>query len=564
MLPRTGMVAIKNRMRAVGTFFVAACLLLGGCMPPGPRALLDGKQLVEQGRYPEAIEKLKTATSLLATNAQAWNYLGLAYHHAGQTPDAVLAYQRALQLNHDLTEAHYNLGCLWWEQNKLDAARTEFNFVTLRRPNSAAGWSKLGGVQWRLHDVVNAEKSFNEAARLNPQDSEVLNGLGLIAWQHNRPRDAARFFTNALKARPDYGPALLNLAVISHAYLGDRQLALQKYREYLALKPTPPNADAVSATARALEQQLEPASRPAQTNVIAQVAPRNEPGRPATNVVLAAVQPRTETPAVVSKPAPLPRPVTNVPVVKPTPVSTATVTPAASTVPVFIEQPKPPAKRGFFASLNPFHRKEETAPKITPLPVANNPVAPQTSSVAPPKIVSTPAPVFARYQYRSPSNPNPGNRTAAEVPLSRGNQAYQAGRFAEAAQAYLQAVQLDASYFNAQYYLGLAAGQAGNLGQSLAAYENALAIQPDSADARYVFALALKKANYPVDAALELEKILAGNPGDARAHLAAGNIYAQQLQQPAKAREHYLKVLEYDPNNKQATLIRYWLVDHPI
>jgi tetratricopeptide (TPR) repeat protein len=83
-------------------------------------------------------------------------------------------------------------------------------------------------------------------------------------------------------------------------------------------------------------------------------------------------------------------------------------------------------------------------------------------------------------------------------------------------------------------------------------------------DARYAFALALKKANYPVDAALELEKILAGNPGDARAHLAAGNLYAQQLQQPAKAREHYLKVLEYDPNNKQATLIRYWLVDHPI
>ena len=34
--------------------------------------------------------------SLLATNAQAWNYLGLACHHAGQAPEAEKAYQRLI------------------------------------------------------------------------------------------------------------------------------------------------------------------------------------------------------------------------------------------------------------------------------------------------------------------------------------------------------------------------------------------------------------------------------------------------------------------------------------
>src|SRR5882724_3747647 len=77
-----------------------ACLMLAatltGCRPPGPKALLAGKELIERGQYSEAIDRLKTATSLLSTNAQAWNYLGLAYHQAGQSDDAPDAYKKAI------------------------------------------------------------------------------------------------------------------------------------------------------------------------------------------------------------------------------------------------------------------------------------------------------------------------------------------------------------------------------------------------------------------------------------------------------------------------------------
>jgi Flp pilus assembly protein TadD len=61
----------------------------------------------------------------------------------------------------------------------------------------------------------------------------------------------------------------------------------------------------------------------------------------------------------------------------------------------------------------------------------------------------------------------------------------------------------------------------------------------------------------------ELEKLLATYPNDPRAHLALGNLYAQQFGQPAKARPHYQKVLEVDPQNPQAGSIHYWLRDHP-
>jgi tetratricopeptide (TPR) repeat protein len=141
-------------------------------------------------------------------------------------------------------------------------------------------------------------------------------------------------------------------------------------------------------------------------------------------------------------------------------------------------------------------------------------------------------------------------------------QAYKAHRLPEAIKAYRLATQEDPSLFEAHYNLGLVATEAGNLTLALTSYKNALAIRPTSLDARYNFALVLKQANFPADAAHEMEKVLATYPNEARAHLALGNLYAQQFGQPAKAREHYLKVLELDPQNPQGTAIRYWLRDH--
>src|SRR6266850_686915 len=102
MLPPSAMLATKNRAGRSRILFLTLAVLFAGCTPPGPRALLDGKRLLEKGQYAEAVERLKVATSLLSTNAQAWNYLGLAYHRAGQTVNAVAAYQKALALDRDL------------------------------------------------------------------------------------------------------------------------------------------------------------------------------------------------------------------------------------------------------------------------------------------------------------------------------------------------------------------------------------------------------------------------------------------------------------------------------
>ena len=196
-----------------------------------------------------------------------------------------------------------------------------------------------------------------------------------------------------------------------------------------------------------------------------------------------------------------------------------------------------------------------------PLPSKANPapvVAPKPVRILPPS-----PPTFPRYLYLSPGNPRAGDRPAAERAFTRAREAELDSRWKAAMESYRQTAELDPSWFEAQYNYGVMAYRAQEFRQSLAAYEMALAIQPASVNARYNFALALKSAGYAPDAVNELEKILASNPDEVRAHLALGNLYAQQFYDAARARQHYLKVLELDPRNPQATDIQFWLSANP-
>jgi tetratricopeptide (TPR) repeat protein len=527
------MLAIKN---PAATCCMILAALLGGCTPPGPRALLAGKRLLEQGHPREAVEELKEAATLLKTNAIAWDYLGLACHYTGQGEEAERAYQRALRCDQDLTEAHYNLGCLWLEQNKLEGARLELIACTLRRPNWVEGQLKLGTVQLRLRDLNGAERSFGEALHSSPQNAEALNGLGLVWVQRGHPADAAACFTSALKAQPQYPPALLNLAIVFQQYLRDRPLALREYQEYVALKPSPPDAEAVSVVMRRLDQELNPAaytapSRPAETNLsLAKSSPpvsSADAGSNAAHVVNPPkVAPATAPSSVATKPAPSPASLR----------ASQTGAPPSTVV----------MERAAVAT--------ESVPRLAgELPAASR-VAGPAKSVPPPSRSTGP-----RYTYLSPPRPASGNRAQAQRAFEQGSRAQSANRLSEAAQAYRHATQLDPAFFEADYNLGLVATEARNWPTALAAYEEALAIKPDSANARYNFALVLRQANYVADAANELERLVANHPKEARAHLALANLYAQQLHQPAKARAHYEKVLDLDPALPQAAAIRDWL-----
>ncbi|HTL72611.1 MAG TPA: tetratricopeptide repeat protein [bacterium] len=558
----------------------ALALIVSGCTPAGPGALLKGKKYLERGDYDSAVTQFKKATTLLTTNAAAWNYYGVALQGAGHPIDAANAYQRALELDRDLIEARMNLGTLWMEQNKPETAKTEFTACTLRWPNDPTAWLKLGSAQLKLGETVPAERSFSAVLALKANEAEAYNGLGLARIQRGRPKEAAQFFAAAVKAKPDYAAALLNLATVNDQNLHDTKAALESYRAYLALEPRPDNWEEVNALVNNLELQsaglaAAPAPAPAPSAPVTPPAPAPVAKPVAAPTVAAAEpkpkpQPRITTPPVVRlaqsprAQSATPKPVAPAPATRPAPAPT--VRPAPVQVVQVAPETQIVTRPGAAPATRTIAQTENTdssyvASGVTPLPGSTGGAA--GARLKPIKIIA-PAPVnFPRYNYLSPDKPAAGDRRAASGAFTQARMAEQDEKWADTLRAYREAAELDPSWFEAQYNAAVVAQRVRNYASALGSYELALAIQPDSVDARYYFALTLKSAGYAPDAANELKKILAAHPKEVRAHLALANICAQSLRDPSQAREHYLKVLELDPTNPQTTEIQHWLAANP-
>ncbi len=536
------MLTIKKRGLTfqVLSVIVVSATFLTACGPPGPRALQKGERLVAAGKFPEAVAKFEEATKLLtnapaAEQAQAWNWLGVARHHAGLAVPASQAYQTALRLDRNLAPAAYNLGCLLLElkyyREGIDQLMT---CLQLPRPAEISEhdvYLKIGSAY--LHQAnqlsgaerirqFDAARRFLERSYQIAPSAEAVNGLGMVFLQrHRSPNEAVTRFKEALRLQPNYPPALLNLAITHHYYLNDRRLGLQEYKTYLALQPPPANAKEVEAVAHELEHEL--------------AAPPAAPAAPAINTNAAPAPPKP----VQSEKADLEK--TNAPV--------ATKDSAHVEVAMASEQAKSPVSSPAVSLIAaaPAPTNSPSAPAVTHIP--ERPKAPVAAVALAP----------ARWHYVAAAKPAPGNREEAARWIAQGLQAQRATNWVEALNAYRSAAKADPSSFEASYRLGTAAQETGNLTASLESFERAVSLSPESVEARYAFGWALYKGKYSQDSAQELEGLLKQAPSETRAHLLLANIYAHDLNQPSLAREHYMKVLEIEPRHSQAAAIRAWL-----
>jgi Flp pilus assembly protein TadD len=154
----------------------------------------------------------------------------------------VFLYRRALELDPSLFEAHYNLALALEKLGDVDGAATQYRETLRLRPAYAPAWLNLGAGLYAQRRYRDAIAVYREALGHDPDSAPIRNNLA-EAYRAAGDREKARHeFEALLRKNPDYAAAHYGLAVLLDDEGGDRRLAVDHYRRYLALAPQAPDA----------------------------------------------------------------------------------------------------------------------------------------------------------------------------------------------------------------------------------------------------------------------------------------------------------------------------------
>ncbi len=181
------------------------------------------------------------ALACTSGNYVAHNNLGYDLAHQGQPAEAIVHYQKALEINPDFAEAHNNLGTALLNQRRLEEASAHYHQALDKDPAFAEAHNNLGIVLTKQGRPVEAIEEYRKAIELNPDRAEFYNNLGNLLAAKGQTSEAIEQFQKALKVEPDSAKVRYNLANILTAQ-GRWDDAIEQYRQ--ALKEMPDSVHA--------------------------------------------------------------------------------------------------------------------------------------------------------------------------------------------------------------------------------------------------------------------------------------------------------------------------------
>jgi len=193
---------------------------------------LLGVLLHQRGRHAEALELIKRAIALVATNAAYYSNQGLVLRALGRRDEAVATLLAAIKVDPAYIGSYKNLGTTLNELGRHDEAATVLQKLVGIQPRDFGSWKQLGIANYRRRQFPSAIEAFQKAIELNGQDAETQNNLGVCFKDSGRLAEAEAAYRQAIAVRPNYAEAHNNLGIL-FSDQGNARVAIESFREAL-------------------------------------------------------------------------------------------------------------------------------------------------------------------------------------------------------------------------------------------------------------------------------------------------------------------------------------------
>ncbi len=224
-------------MTAAWRRFAGGKPFLGAALCGGLLTLLGALTWQQARTFADSLTLWRTTAARNPSSALVEYNLGCVLLPAGQPEEARIHFQKALQIEPALADAHNNLGNLLLQKAQVDEAIAHFQKALAARPLFADARSNLGAALLQKGQPQEAIVQFQKALELAPNDPLARYNLASVLLKRGRVDDAIAQLQTLLQVRPAFAEAC---AKLGNALLQKRQEdeAIAQFRRALQLNPT--------------------------------------------------------------------------------------------------------------------------------------------------------------------------------------------------------------------------------------------------------------------------------------------------------------------------------------
>lgn len=171
-------------------------------------------------RYEHAARYFGLAQSADPDSPVAAMNLGLALAEMGENVGALAAFDRTLQLNPGLAEAHCNRGVPLERLGNRDEALRSYDRAIALEPNHVRAWNNKGSVLLALGRPEMSVDAYDRAIAIDPASSSSHSKRGVALYELGRRLEAKEAFARAISLDRSNAEAYFN-AALCHLAAGE-------------------------------------------------------------------------------------------------------------------------------------------------------------------------------------------------------------------------------------------------------------------------------------------------------------------------------------------------------
>ena len=196
----------------------------------------DDEHYINKFKVPEDDDSIYMVNlNKIQTLGCFFNNLGNSYSEIGDTEQALLALERAVEINPSLAESRLNLGNIYLKKERIGDAIYEYEAALEINPSNAKAHNNLGNAYTKRGWLSDAISQYTQSLKLDPNFIEAYKNLANAYCKREMFGQAAVQLKQAIILEPEDASCYSQLGDV-YNQMGDYERAISQYKKALKIK----------------------------------------------------------------------------------------------------------------------------------------------------------------------------------------------------------------------------------------------------------------------------------------------------------------------------------------